>query len=897
MTNSQKRNYIAFPRKSLYCDNLLRLGLLCLLFVLQNTTQASNFTIGESIKLPTPVRWWQRHKGKYWNPNGIDNVYRIENGLNGGALTIPEDGSPAITHQFQALEAGNRQRLSFEKAGAKPGEYKIYILSPDKSKKYYLSSLPQKKRVQVIEIEELNVFGKDSTNGQILDFARDATGKMSSRYGVYKPENAIDGRLETFSHTLPTSNPWYELDLGIDKKIDKIELHLRNAFCHRLRNADVYVKKADGTITWQGKLVGNFPLHSLDLPEGTIGRYVKIEHDYTKENVNFVFASENPEGKDRIWLMEQIDPNGYYKIVNTQSGKVLNFDMIDGVDVMTEGNLPIKLDDYDSKKKTMRWTIEPVCDRAIDILAASQIGWVPKAPQKLAYLVRRKKLTSEPEWYLTESAKNGLRILLQKGKAKYADSGFGLFFYTIDITPLQKEGRFWLDCDGDRTDIYIAKDAYSRINHRGGSDYTTLDEIIDGKGFVGYWSHLERWINPKFIPEPYIKTKNFKTGQEKIITPKKRADSIIGGWDHTDRYWSAIQPISELLRQLVFTHDICCDKSLKNHIVNEMLYGVEYLLRIQNKDGSWPFRFFIANKLTGTVCAVGGAFAQAYPIIKQRDQKLGEQMLKSLTKAWNWVQKHPNDWVPVKVDYRHGRSDELMMFALEIYLITNDEKAKSIAFDWIKNAKVREGCEGYQVNGALIKKSGEFQCQAISPATTIQSLLSMRRHYKELPENIQNDITRLEDEFYHYLLHYKDFAGVFGAWEKELGGYGSTTKWMRRANFLYRMYSIDPKKYKKGFFVAEHAMDWMFGVNPFATSQVCGFGNRFLCEGWSRPYLIGGALPGLTAVFNSKGIVWPIILTPSTQGYGNGESEASQGVVLIQDMLLRDKFRKNTPTK
>jgi hypothetical protein len=107
---------------------------------------------------------------------------------------------------------------------------------------------------------------------------------------------------------------------------------------------------------------------------------------------------------------------------------------------------------------------------------------------------------------------------------------------------------------------------------------------------------------------------------------------------------------------------------------------------------------------------------------------------------------------------------------------------------------------------------------------------------------------------------------------------------------LYRIYQINPKKYQTGFYIAEHVMDWIFGVNPFATSLVYGFGDRFLSESWARPYVKGSILPGLAAIHKNRKKVKPLALTPSLQAYGNGESETSLGIVMMQALILRQKL-------
>jgi hypothetical protein len=466
---------------------------------------------------------------------------------------------------------------------------------------------------------------------------------------------------------------------------------------------------------------------------------------------------------------------------------------------------------------------------------------------------------------------------------------YKLHYYLINLTPLRKEGDFLLECDGDGADVHIADNAYVDFRHRGGSDVTHLSDMIDGKGFIGYWAHNDNWNHVEYLTQPYFVIRDFKTNKD-TVTKKKITAKYLGGWDHTDRWSSAIQPISEVLRQLVFTYDVCKDKSLKKHIINEMLYGMKYLINIQNKDGSWPFATFCANKLTGTTAAVAGALAQASPIVAGENKSVSDKALKAAEAGWKWVKNHPNDWVELNMTYRHGWSEEEMMLALELYMITGSEECKNKAFSMIKNAEIEPK------TGTWIKNEGKFNGQAVNNRGTQQALLSMMRHYNKLPEDIQAEVMRLWNEYYDVLMQWnREHHGPFQHWEIQTGGYGPNSRWMRNANFLYRIYSVDPEKYQKGFYVAEHAMDWVFGVNPFATSLVYGFGDRFLSESWVRPYVKGSILPGL-AVYLPDG-KWknPVELTPSLQAYGNGESETSLGVVLMQCLLLRESLRKNYP--
>ncbi|RMD82317.1 MAG: hypothetical protein D6820_03885 [Lentisphaerae bacterium] len=75
----------------------------------------ARFALGQKVELPPLVRWWRWHGGSLWAPNGIDEVYRVESGWSGLALTAIETGTPAVTRQFQSIQE-NLQRFRFEQA-------------------------------------------------------------------------------------------------------------------------------------------------------------------------------------------------------------------------------------------------------------------------------------------------------------------------------------------------------------------------------------------------------------------------------------------------------------------------------------------------------------------------------------------------------------------------------------------------------------------------------------------------------------------------------------------------------------------------------------------------------------------------------------------------------------
>jgi hypothetical protein len=831
-------------------------------------------------KEEAPKRWWRWHGGKYWKPNTLDDKYRIENAFHGQALII--QNGIIKTQQFQGPVPEYQQRIFFEKIDNN-GNYKIYVKNKDA--KIYLTAAPDKKQVQVIEIQEINVYNSKDKN-LINSKTIASQSSVLSGNAAYAADKAIDKKEETFSHTQNSEYSWFELDLGKTyKDISKITINIRPWLCIRLKDADVIIKDSKNKTVWKETLTVKTPKYIVKPPKPVSGRYIRIEHDYRKDKSIYVYGTEKPEGDKSEWQIIQTDSIGYYKIINKATGKVLQAPKHMGLDVLAEAPFPVKLVDDSKNNLTKRWTIEPVCDLARDILAVSEIGWVPEAPQKWGYLVRKEKLSTLPEWSLTDTK---TKKIILKGKAIYGGYMFRFNYYIINLTPLKTSGVYWLDCDGDRTEVYIAKDAYVNFRHRGGSDRTIFADMLDGKGFIGYWAHNDLWNHIEYIDNPFFKIRDFKTNKD-TCTKEKITQKYLGGWDHTDRWSSAIQPISETLRQLVFTYDITKDKNLKTHLINEMKYGIKYLLNIQNKDGSWPFAVWCANKTTGTTAAVSGALALSYKIIKTKNSALAKRISQASLQGWKWVEKHPDNWVDIKETYRHGWAEEKMMLALELYFITKSKKFKEIAFEMIRNSKINS-------KRIWVKQSGKFKGQAPNSRGTQQALITMMRHYNKLPNDIQVIVMKQWEDYYALLIKmHKDTGSVFGFWEQQTGGYGSNSPWVRNANFLYRLYKISPTKHTKGFYLAEHVMDWIFGANPFASSLVYGFGNRFLSESWARPYVKGSILPGLAVYFKDGKWSPDMDLTPSLQAYGNGESETSSGVVMIQCLLLREELRKEYP--
>jgi hypothetical protein len=855
----------------------------------KNIVNNKQIKIKNGITIPAPKRSYQ-FGGKYWIPNGIDKVYRIINNYHGQALTAFGDHTPVHTQQFRS-DWFYLHDYIFEKTDTE-GVY--YIANYDyQNKIHYLSTDNVLEQIRPVELTEIKVYASKNINDKpVLLTSKDITVTMTEPYNdSMKGKNALDGNLGTLAVTKIEPNTWILFNLQKSNYISEIEIDLRDWSSFSMRNALVSILDANKKTVWSTRLVGSRTVHDLNFKNKKIlGQYIKLEQAQPKNHPPYLSSTFEKNEKGKLWRIELVDKIGLYKIISVKNGLAIQAPVTNGPDLRSESHVPVQLVPYKENDPSMQWFIEPVRNKEMDCLAASQIGWTPKAT-KNAILVRTKKLKSDPEFFVTKSKKDNSCVLIKKGKAKFVDTRFKLFYYKIDVTDINQPGDYNLDCDGDRIILHIDENAYLNIRHRGGSDTIHLNNVITG--FVKHWGRLDNWckMGADSFNVPYWQLQDPKTGKLSLKLPKKRIPAkFIGGWDHTDRAYSALQPSAAMLQNLVLTFFENNQKKLNKPLINEIKYGTEYFIKTQSQDGTWPLHTYIANVYTGTVASVGLSLTLASQALKQYDKNLSDKAMQAAKKAWKWVEENPDKWVPSPVTYRHGHSEERVMFAIEQYLATGDENCKKIADEMILNSKI-------DYRGAWIKSVGSFKGQTTDSSRTYALLLTFMRYYPKANDKVKAIINKEIDTYYQKITTI-GLVGVFGIYEGGYSGYGYNSAWLSNACLLYKtfIFKNKDKKYIKGYSIAENVMNYLFGNNEYATSMVFGFGDIFAVPGWMRPYEIGSVMPGLAAKLKNGQWLEPKELTTSFQGYGNSESEADVGVRLVYSMLLRNKL-KDTEVK
>jgi hypothetical protein len=109
-------------------------------------------------------------------------------------------------------------------------------------------------RERVLSLAEVKVFAR----GQ--NVARQGAATQSTEAWGGVPALAIDGIVDgrydmgSVTHTGKEDNPWWELDLGADKPVDRLEIYNRRDIPYRLHYARVSLLNADREELWKGEI-------------------------------------------------------------------------------------------------------------------------------------------------------------------------------------------------------------------------------------------------------------------------------------------------------------------------------------------------------------------------------------------------------------------------------------------------------------------------------------------------------------------------------------------------------------------------------------------------------------------------------------------------------------------
>jgi len=566
------------------------------------------------------------------------------------------------------------------------------------------------------------------------------------------------------------------------------------------------------------------------------------------------------------------------------------------------------------------WQITPFITTPPSLnLALPQSGWTPKA-NKIAILSLKDQLNSPTFRVLDES---GRELFSSKGIywGKYWDN---LHFYTLNLNnkKLEKEGTYQIEVAGIKKKIYIKNDIFLHPMRQKGSDRFSISEIFSPDfGFVTQWGRLVNWWpkpyeflssldywspfdknSPNTFPDWMWRDDSDANRNGVIYEPyggkatyEEANNCYKGSWDMTDQYAHNYAYDGLVLNELSLMYQNSQNPNLKEKIYKEILYGVDGLLKRQESDGSWRQGYMDKLKWTGTNAGLGAGLASTLPIIREKDPNLASRVEEALNKSWSYVNSKANDpstWAvagegklpdgstvaSMLPTQRNLFRESYLFFAINMYLNTKDKTYKDIV--------EKEAKEGTIYHNGWFKKGGVGKFPGQFTAHGEWALIALLKYYPFASDETKKAIEQIATDYYNSnIISTKDYVGgPYGAYGKYLSKNGTAYTWQVWKNMLCAtmLYKTLGDKFGQGVLLAQKALDWYWGSNPYSSSLVFGVGDFYVNSGWASYHTIGRHIGMEASNMHLKG---------SDGAWASSETTVVGSLAIWNSVILLDKYR------
>lgn len=492
----------------------------------------------------------------------------------------------------------------------------------------------------------------------------------------------------------------------------------------------------------------------------------------------------------------------------------------------------------------------------IDILV-NQVGY-SLYEEKFIYLCSETKLKD-----LNFSViKKNINKEIFKSTMCYYGEYYDKYYYLIDITSL-KEGEYYIETNGVKsTSVIVKKNVYNKLYLHTLNGYYFVQRC--GVEVPGWHKacHLDDGVVP---PVDKKLVDQLILNQPPDYKPATHID-VTGGWHDAGDYNKYVGNAAVALGVLglAFEEFGLTDDNNQNKIpdlVEEIEFGVKWLLKMQDKDGGVFERVFSGyeykglpeketnnkkgdsddryldiDKYTDITGKFVAACAISYRVIKNYDPEFAKQVLESAFKGWDWIKKNPNkyDTIPWSFGRYPGDKSAVVWAAIELYQTTKN-------FDYLDFAE-RKVLEIKAVNGSLNHMSWIFQ-----PVVAL-SKIYLFSNYDAVKKVVLRELNRYLKKYIETALEnpFSIRTGFIDAWEWGTNGIilgsGFDLYWISKV--------LDDKSILN---MAQKCRQWVLGLNPVGKSFVVGIGNKSVENPYSlllqsmseKKKVVGAVVPGL----------------------------------------------------
>lgn len=534
----------------------------------------------------------------------------------------------------------------------------------------------------------------------------------------------------------------------------------------------------------------------------------------------------------------------------------------------------------------------PTLSEFSDLIAVSQIGFKPQ-DEKSAVLGMNSRPESKKFSILDLKGNKVYDGNGRSAKTKFRENALLFVFDKLD-----KSGTYYVESNGLQSPPFVIdKDVWKKFNVDNTLDsffvFQRQRDEIEGETGKDYLE-ADRDLPVYVLDE---KGKESPRGD--------RFADAAGGWydaTSTDKETVKIAWAAQNLLLAYETNPAIFNKKGESgleKVLEEAKWGLEYLFKIQDKDGGVflavkPFdwwvkdaspRRILVNKCTGVTAKVVAAWATAYRVFKDKDPVFAQECLSRARKGWIWISDNPNSYIMDKAypGYWAGRVSSVLWAATELFISTKDlysEEAqgyKEKAVDIIKKSRIKKG--------VWESDAGPYATSALATVIEEPSIFAYARMYPYLDAKLKKHVERNLLNWFRYWKVSQDKA--YGVALEALKPWFGMNGWVMQIA-MASMVVGDALGRNDIIQFGKDQVQWVLGDNPFGMSFVVGYGTDYHRYPFKRPLdkSIGGVVPGIIDT-NKDGI-------PENAGpyeWQTDECTLDGGGFLVWDIALLDRLK------
>ncbi len=498
--------------------------------------------------------------------------------------------------------------------------------------------------------------------------------------------------------------------------------------------------------------------------------------------------------------------------------------------------------------------VEDIIDKTIVVerkdskmrVYVNQAGYLPNS-RKIAILAEEGKSAEDRG---TDSVKN-IKILNQSGECvlEKEASYFGWdeasqdMVWHADFSQLTVNGEYQMIVNGESAtcQFRIGEDIYRTLNYfLCKALYFQRCGMALEEQYAGVFHRESCHEGMAIRLEDYEK---FEQGSTEEI----RKFDVRGGWHDAGDYGRYTTAAATALAHIFYAYQLCPNSFEDTlnipesgngipDILNECLYELRWLLKMQMEDGS------VCHKLTSmrhanfvmpnqdlrqmilfpvSTMAVGdfaAIMALASRIYGKYDHDFAQTALQAAKKAWGWLENHP-EFIGFKNpsgsntgEYEDKEDwDERLWAACELYRSTKESAYLDKVWEWIPQISDLTAMGWADVAGfagwALLEEDFKY-------VTNIPECEQTKKLKKMFKDKLMSEADKIQE--------ISSRSGYLVAMENEDYGWGSNMILLNRAMILATAYLLEPQGNRIDCIVSQ--MDYLLGVNAVGYSYVTGIG-------------------------------------------------------------------------